>query len=112
MEQTIGLTIRTAADVGDQDWMPFGEVDGVRHKILWRDGSAVAGLMHLEPGAEVGAHAHEHAHHHVYVISGHGAVSGNPVEAGAYVHVPAGVTHHLAAAEGMGCTLLYLYLPV
>ena len=111
MEQTLGLTVRTAAEIADAGWKPFDQVDGIRYKVLWRDGDAMAGLMHLGPGASVAQHSHGHAHHHVYVISGSGAVCGEPVEAGAYVHVPAGVSHSIAAAEGKGCTILYLYLP-
>jgi quercetin dioxygenase-like cupin family protein len=111
MEQTLDVTLRTASDMAAQEWEPFDQIDGVRYKVIWRDGESYAGLLHLEPGAVVPEHEHPKAHHHVFVTWGEAVVNGELAKMGAYAHVPAGVRHGLAAADGVGCTVLYLYLP-
>jgi quercetin dioxygenase-like cupin family protein len=104
-------TVRTEPDIEAQPWESFDQVEGVSHKVLWRLGPAMAGLMRLGPGAAVPTHHHDEGHHHVYVTAGQVALGGRTMGPGAYAHVPAGVEHGLTADSVEGCTLLYLYLP-
>lgn len=96
-------------DVGVLPWEPLRGMGDVRHKVLWRSGDSVAGLLRVEPGANEVGHTHATAHHHAWVLSGSAQVAGIPVEEGSYVHVPAGVQHAITDAGPDGCTLFYLY---
>lgn len=82
---------------------------GVNYVTLWREHKSLAGLMELDPGAELPEHTHRASIHHVWVVAGSARVDGRRLTAGSYVHVPAGVPHGLEALEE-GCTLFYLYL--
>ena len=82
---------------------------GVHYVTLWREHKSLAGLMELDPGAELPEHAHRASTHHVWVVAGSARVQGRILPAGSYLHVPAGVPHGLEALDE-GCTLFYLYL--
>lgn len=96
-------------DVGALPWEPLRGMGDVRHKVLWRSGDSVAGLLRVEPGASEVGHTHTTAHHHAWVLEGSARVAGIPVEKGAYVHVPAGVRHAITDTGPDGCTLFYLF---
>ena len=82
---------------------------GVHYVTLWREHKSLAGLMELDPGAELPEHTHGASTHHVWVVAGSARVEGRRLTAGSYLHVPAGVPHGLEALDD-GCTLFYLYL--
>ncbi|HEX6237819.1 MAG TPA: cupin domain-containing protein [Acidimicrobiales bacterium] len=92
--------------------LPLEGFEGVTYKLLWRSGKSVAGIMHVPPGREVGAHVHQRSHHHIWVQEGSAEmVGGRRVGPGSYVHVPAGVEHGITGVEGPeGLTIYYLYL--
>ncbi len=89
---------------------PLGHMPGVRHRVLWRDGTSFAGVLTIDAGPRLGAHTHRVNHHHIWVIDGHATILGRDVHAGGYVHVPAGVEHDLDCATTGGCTVFYLYI--
>src|SRR5215207_5129590 len=68
--------------IEDQPWEPLRGLAGVQHKVLWRFGQMIVGIVRLEPGAEEPGHAHHDAAHHVYVLQGAPRIGGKPVEAG------------------------------
>lgn len=79
-------------------------------KVLWYEGSSRASMLHLTTGAELKTHSHLSSVHHIWVVSGSCTIGGQPVQAGCYVFVPAGVAHRTKAGIE-GCTLFYLILP-
>ena len=84
--------------------------EGVDHKVLWRSGDSVAGVMRLAVGGSVAPHAHRVAHHHLWIIDGSIEVLATILGAGSYVHVPAGVKHGMVNRGDGEATFLYLYL--
>lgn len=89
---------------------PLGPMAGVRHRVLWRDGSSMAGVLSVDAGHRLGSHAHRVNHHHMWVLDGHAQVLGNDLGPGSYVHIPGGVEHDIDATRTDGCTVFYLYL--
>jgi hypothetical protein len=102
------LVTRAAAD--SLAWHPLDPYEGVDHKLLWRSGKSVAGLMRISADGLVTPHAHVRSHHHLWVVDGSVEVLGEVVGPGAYVHIPARVDHSLRAVDDRGATVLYLYL--
>ena len=91
-------------------WEPLARIGaGVSHRVLWRSGDSIAGVMRIEAGGHVEPHAHRHAHHHLWVLEGTVTVLARDLGPGAYVHVPAG-TDHAMAAGAAPAEFLYLYL--
>ncbi len=90
---------------------PLGTLQGVLHRVLWRSGSSMAGVLTVEAGHRLGAHAHRVNHHHLWVLEGRATVLDAEVGPGAYVHIPSGVEHDIDASSTGGCTVFYLYLP-
>ena len=90
---------------------PLGTGDGVNHRVLWRDGTSVAGLLTIDAGRRLGVHQHRVNHHHIWVVAGHASVFGRLVDPGSYVHVPCGVDHDIDATSTEGCTVFYVYEP-
>ena len=97
-----------AAAIDGLPWEPLPGLDVV-HKVLWRSGDSMAGLMRLEPGQAIESHAHRRAHHHVWIVEGTCSIGGRPVAASTYAHVPAGEDHAIADVGADGCSFLYLY---
>jgi quercetin dioxygenase-like cupin family protein len=110
--ETAGVCALHPAEIDALRWQPLDRTGNgnVQQKVLWRHGSAVAGLLRLEPAAVQRRHTHKAAQHHVWVLDGQAWVADVPVGPGSYVHVPAGVPHATAAGPG-GCTMFYLFLP-
>lgn len=90
--------------------MPFGSIAGITHKVLWQDGTSMAGVMTVEGGRRLGAHAHRANHHHMWVLEGRASILGQEIGAGSYVHIPSGVEHDIDATDTAGCTVFYLYI--
>ena len=100
-----------ATDIDRLPWEPLAAVGtGVEHRVLWRSGSSLAGIIRIAPGGEVSAHAHRRAHHHLWVLDGEGRALDRPLGPGSYVHIPAGVQHAIQTTGRDGLTFLYLYL--
>jgi uncharacterized RmlC-like cupin family protein len=99
----------TAAAVDELPWERLHGLEHVQYKLLWRASGSTAGVMRVDPGANLDAHVHQTAHHHVWVLDGSFTILGRAVGAGSYVHVPAGVEHGITDAVS-GCTFVYLYL--
>lgn len=89
---------------------PLGSIEGVRHRVLWRTDTSMAGVMTVESGHHLGAHAHRANHHHMWVLEGRATILGNDLGVGSYVHIPQGVEHDIDATATEGCTVYYLYL--
>jgi mannose-6-phosphate isomerase-like protein (cupin superfamily) len=98
------------SEIAQLDWAPFPGDEQVEYKLLWQSGWSVAGIMKVPDGASLEAHTHRGAHHHLWVLSGAAEVMGRRLEAGSYVHVPAGVEHGISAVAPEGFEMLYLYL--
>lgn len=106
------LILLTAAEVDELSWKPLGDTPGVTHKVLWRSGDIVLGMVRLAPGAVNPAHVHQGAHHHFLVTEGSARVIDQELEAGSYAYIPPGVPHEVVAVGDAGCTLFYTYRPV
>ena len=97
------------AEVDSLPSKPLGDIAGVTHRVLWEDGTSMAGVMTVEAGHRLGRHAHRANHHHLWVLTGRAEVLDVEVGPGSYVHVPAGVSHDIDATATEGCTVFYLY---
>ena len=106
---TDAVTVLDKRSIDDQPWEPLRGLAGVQHKVLWRSGKMVVGIVRLAPGAEEPGHAHHDAAHHVLVLHGSARIGGQTAEAGGFAFVPAGVTHATTAVGAEGCTLFYTY---
>jgi quercetin dioxygenase-like cupin family protein len=105
---TAVLFDRTALDDVRWDALPaIGE--GASHKVLWRSGDSIAGLMKLAEGGCIEPHSHRRAHHHLWVVDGSIDVLDTRLDSGSYAHVPAGTAHGILNL-GAAATFFYLYL--
>jgi quercetin dioxygenase-like cupin family protein len=98
-----------AAEVRARPRRPLKGSRGVEHALLWHRGEECAGVLHLQPGAEMPAHRHDHASHHVWVITGIAIVDGRELGPGSYWYIPPRTDHRVQAGPD-GCELHYLYL--
>ncbi len=89
---------------------PLGNLDGVVHRVLWRNEKSMAGVLTVEAGRRLGAHTHRVNHHHLWLLDGRATILGTELGPGSYVHVPSGVEHDIDASATDGCTVFYLYL--
>lgn len=89
---------------------PLGTLEGVVHRVLWRNESSMAGVLTVEAGHQLGAHAHRVNHHHLWVLDGRATILGTGLGPGSYVHIPSGVEHDIDALATGGCTVFYLYM--
>lgn len=109
MEATTNPTVLTAEETLARPEMALGSIDGVRHRVLWQRGTSMAGRMTIAAGRNLGRHQHRRHAHHMWILDGHVEILGAVLDAGSYVHIPAGVLHDLDARATEGCTLFYLY---
>jgi quercetin dioxygenase-like cupin family protein len=105
-----GATVLTAADVAARAEEPLGRLDGVRHRVLWRDAESMAGVLTVAAGHRLGLHTHRVNHHHMWVLDGHATIVGTEAGPGSYAHVPSGIEHDIDATATEGCTVFYLYI--
>jgi ChrR-like protein with cupin domain len=103
-------TVLTPDAIDELAFEPLGPMEGVTHKVLWRDDGSMAGVLKVEGGHHLGAHAHRVNHHHMWVLDGFANVLGAELGPGFYVHIPSGVEHDIDASATNGCTVFYLYL--
>ena len=100
-----------AQEVDSLAWEPLSAIGaGVRHKVLWRSGDSLAGVMEIAEGGRVDSHAHSRAHHHLWVLDGSVSVLGTTLSTGSYAHIPAGVEHELVNSGTGPCRFVYTYL--
>ena len=114
MEPTTTLppVVLTSEAIGALPVERLGNLEGVTHRVLWRDGTSMAGVMTVEAGHHLGSHAHRENHHHMWILEGHADILGSVLGPGGYVHIPSGVDHDIDASTTEGCTFVYLYLRV
>lgn len=105
-----GVAILTASMIAKLERQPLSDDPGVENRVLWTDGSSVAGLLTIAGGHRLGAHTHHRNHHHFWVLAGSAVVLGQELQPGSYVHIPSGVEHDIDASATRGCTVYYLYL--
>jgi quercetin dioxygenase-like cupin family protein len=91
---------------------PLGTLEGVSHRVLWRDDTSMAGVLTVEAGHRLGRHRHRVNHHHLWVLEGRATILDTELGPGAYAHIPSGVDHDIDATTTDGCTVFYLYLRV
>lgn len=103
-------TVLTADAIAALPLEPLGDLEGVSHRVLWRDDTSMSGVLTVQAGHKLGTHAHRLNHHHIWVLDGEASILGKTLGAGAYVHVPSELDHDIDATSTEGCTVLYLYL--
>jgi hypothetical protein len=92
---TDAVSVLDKRSIDDQPWEPLRGLAGVQHKVLWRSGRMIVGIVRLEPGAEEPGHAHHDAAHHVYMLHGSARIGGQTVEAGDSPSCQPGHARHL-----------------
>lgn len=106
---TMREIVMSAAEVADQRReRGVDQTPGVKRTVLWERAGSAAGVLELQPAAEIGEHTHTEHGHHVWVVSGEAEVLGKRLEPGAYWFVPPAVAHALVAGDA-GCELFYVY---
>jgi uncharacterized RmlC-like cupin family protein len=103
-------TVLTPEEIGALPAQPLGTIEGISHRVMWRDATSMAGVLTVEGGYQLGAHTHRENHHHLWVLDGKALILGVEVGPGSYVHVPSGVEHDIDARHTDGCTVYYLYI--
>ncbi len=88
---------------------PLGKLRGVTHRVLWQDGTSMAGVLAIGPGHRLGRHTHRANRHHIWVLEGRARILGSELGAGSYVHIPCGIEHDIDATATEGCTVFYVY---
>jgi quercetin dioxygenase-like cupin family protein len=88
---------------------PLGRLPGVTHRVLWRDGTSMAGVLTIAAGHRLGEHTHRVNRHHMWVLEGRAVILGAELDAGSYIHIPSGVEHDVDATATGGCTVFYVY---
>ncbi|MEZ5115866.1 MAG: hypothetical protein R2737_06325 [Candidatus Nanopelagicales bacterium] len=106
------LIVLSGGEVDALDWEPLRGLPGVHHKVLWRSGDVVLGLIRVDAGAEKPAHSHHGAHHHILVTQGSCTMVGTPMDTGAYAYIPPGVEHEVTDVGPDGVTFFYTYRPL
>jgi quercetin dioxygenase-like cupin family protein len=103
-------TVLTPDEIDALTFGPLGPMEGVVHKVLWSDGTSMAGVLRVDGGHHLGAHTHRVNHHHIWVLDGRATMLGTDLSAGSYSHIPSGVEHDIDATATEGCTVFYLYI--
>jgi hypothetical protein len=86
-----------------------GVAAGVTYAELWASHGSHAGVMWLEPHAELAEHTHRHHAHHVWVVEGSLRALDRRLGPDSYAMVPPGRRHGLVAGPA-GAMIYYLYL--
>lgn len=106
---TASPTVLTPEAVEALPVEPLGHLDGISHRLLWRDATSMAGVLTLEAGRHLGRHTHRVNHHHLWVLEGRAVILGSELGPGSYAHIPGGVEHDIETTTG-SCTVFYLYV--
>jgi quercetin dioxygenase-like cupin family protein len=112
MERTATFTptLLTPDEIAALPVSRLGTIEGVTHRVLWRDERSMAGVLTVDGGHRLGRHAHRENHHHMWVLDGEVEILDRRVGPGSYVHIPSGVEHDIDATSTAGCTVFYLYI--
>ncbi|HXX89615.1 MAG TPA: cupin domain-containing protein [Acidimicrobiales bacterium] len=112
MDTTVSpaAVVMPAAAIEAQAWVPLGPMEGVTHRVLWQDGTSMAGVLRIEAGRRLGLHTHRVNDHHIWVLEGRAEILGHVLGPGSYVYEPSGVEHDIDASATEGCTVFYLYV--
>jgi mannose-6-phosphate isomerase-like protein (cupin superfamily) len=110
MNEAGSAVVVTAGEVSAVPGEPLGTIEGVTNHVLWTDGTSSAGWLTVAAGHQLGEHSHRNNSHHMWVLEGAAEVLGSKLDAGAYVHIPPGVTHDIDARATDGCRVFYLYV--
>ena len=102
--------VLAARDVASVPGEALGTIEGVTNHTLWTDGSSSAGWLTVAAGHQLGEHQHRTNSHHLWILEGNAQILGSALGAGAYVHIPPGVTHDIDARATDGCRVFYLYV--
>jgi len=103
-------TVFTGPEVDRIPAVPLGPNPGVTHRVLWQDGTSMAGVLTVGAGCRLGTHTHRVNDHHIWVLEGHAFVLGREIGPGSYAYEPSGVEHDIDASGTEGCTVFYLYV--
>lgn len=106
-------TVLSDLDIAAMPWEPLGNLEGIEHRVLWRNDTSMAGVLRVAAGHHLGAHTHRRNHHHLWVLEGAARIMGEDLGPGSYVHIPSGTEHDIEAigpASTGGCVVFYLYL--
>lgn len=106
------LILLAGPDVDAIEWEPLGDDPALQHKVLWRSGSVVLGLIKVAPGGVNPAHVHEYAQHHILVTQGEATMVGKRLGVGSYAYIPPGVAHDVTDVGPDGVTFFYTYRPI
>lgn len=104
----VDQVIATAEQIAGMPRRAVRDLTGIHERVLWSSGVQVSGVMDFAPDATMPEHVHHDHSHHVWVLEGSVDVLGETLTRGAYVHVPPGVPHEVAAGPD-GCTLFYVF---
>lgn len=102
--------VMTADAIAAAPSQPLGDLEGVSHRVLWRNATSMAGVLTVSAGHRLGSHAHRENEHHIWVLEGQARILGTDLGPGSYAQVPQGVRHDIDATSSEGCTVFYLYL--
>ena len=105
-------TVLTPSAVQARPVEALAELEGVSHRVLWRDSTSMAGVLTVAAGHQLGAHTHRVNHHHLWVVEGRATILGTELGPGAYAHIPSGIDHDIDARATDGCTVFYLYVRI
>ncbi len=106
-----GVTALTPEEIERSGWQPVSGCPGVYQKVLWRSAGFVDALIRFEPGGRTPGRPHEGADHHIWVVRGQATISGRPVVAGSYVHVPLATEHPIRNVGTGSLVLLQMSRP-
>jgi quercetin dioxygenase-like cupin family protein len=109
VELPTGFTAFAGQDLDERPWEPFSGMSHVHVKYLFSTPHSVAGVMKIDAGSDEARRVHVGGQHHVWVADGVVDFDGEQLGPGSYLHVPAGMTHTMAA-EDRDCTLFFVYL--
>ncbi len=106
------LILLSGSDVEEIPWETLHDDPALQHKVLWRSGSVVLGLIKVEPGAVNPSHVHEYAQHHILVTQGEATMVGKRMGPGSYAYIPPGVAHDVVDVGPEGVIFFYTYRPI
>lgn len=103
-------TLASAGRIATLPAEPLGDLPGVTHRVLWQDGTSMAGVLTIAAGHRLGTHTHRRHHHHMWLLDGRARILGEDLGPGSYTHIPSGVAHDIDATDTGGCRVFYLYV--
>ncbi|MEV0267873.1 cupin domain-containing protein [Hamadaea sp. NPDC050747] len=106
------VTTTRSEQIRRRPWTSVAGCPGVYVKELSRRHDLVDVLLRFEPGASTPGRPHMGIEQHIWVLEGEVSVGSHRLSDGAYIVVPPGAAHPIAAAGAKGCLLLQSHIPV